>query len=586
MVIETYKDVLLLDIETKTYNNEVNPDNDIHRLTGYYSYNENKRGLTTSLKKVQQLINDHKYIVTFNGKYYDIPILERHKLNFKYKYQIDLKEIIKKRAGIIKLSDGRGRLVDNIDYYSLDNILKLLKLPCGKTGMDYSILQKLPGEWTNEEKKILSDYTLNDIDITKQLYEWVEETFESFKYGLSEKDVNGKKYLTTSPSVDCYKFLCNITGMEELYDNSNIDHTFQGAYVADPTVEEVRGNIICLDFTSAYPSSFIQNNLASLDLENGKQKFELYTLKGKYNTKERGKVETAIYNVFKKRNKMKAAGDPREYSLKIRQNIFYGLFGSPLFKSVFELNHDAAGDCTMMVRGWIKFAKDTFEKNGIKFLYADTDSNYLDIGNVPLEKVLKIRDEIIIKIKENVIFPMDDFDMGLDAEIKYIQFFYNKAKTKLAKKHYLYITKDDKLTIKGLQIIKSNTSKLAKLIFKDYIKPIILKDLKCKFPEKQIREWILKELNRDITLLQTRFFVKNPDKYKTTGGLHSQLSIKYGAGIHYLVKNKIMGVGKGVKYCTVDEFKGSINDLDISASLSELENFVITEQARKEKSLF
>ena len=576
-----FKDTIILDIETQTTNNEVNPDKDIFRLAGCYSYNDDKKLITANLKRLQEEIDKARYIVTFNGKFYDIPILERHGIDFKYKIQIDLKELIKKRAGIIMIPE--GRLIDNIDYYSLDNILKLLRLSCGKTGMDFKILQK--EKWTDEEKKILSEYLFNDIEITKQLYEWVEKTFESFKFGLSEKDIQTKKYLTTSPSVDCYKFICNVTGMEEIYDDNNKGGTYKGAFVAAPTVESAKGNIVCLDFTSAYPSSFIQNNLFSLDPANGMQEFNLYKLKGKYNTEKRGKVEEAIYSVFKKRLEYKKNKDVRDYCLKIRLNIIYGLSGSGLFKSVHDLNPDAASDCTLMVRSWIRFARDTFEKHGIKFLYADTDSNYLDIGEKPMSEVLQIRDEIITEIKKNVIFPMPEFNMGVDAEIKYIQFFKDKAKTKLAKKHYLYVTKDDKLKIKGLQIIKSNTSQLSKLVFEKYIKPVIIKELRCKFSKLQIEKWVLDELNKDISLIQTRFYVKDINSYKNSNGLHAQLSIKYGAGIHYLIKNKIMGVGKGVKYCKMEEFKGTIKDLDIGQVLSQLDNFIIIKE-QKTKSLF
>ena len=51
-----FKDVIIIDIETAVENNEVNPDKDIHRLTGYYSYKTNKFGLTVNRTKIQKLI--------------------------------------------------------------------------------------------------------------------------------------------------------------------------------------------------------------------------------------------------------------------------------------------------------------------------------------------------------------------------------------------------------------------------------------------------------------------------------------------------------------------------------------------------
>jgi len=143
---------LVLDIETKTFNNEVNPDKDIFRLAGYYIYDEDKKGITTNTREIQRLVDNAKYIVTFNGKYYDIPILERHGINFKYKIQLDLKEIIKKRAGIIKIPEGRLKALPGTNCC----------VNCSTTGIKKAIVTTGGN----------GDHTWNDIEIvTEKQYE-------------------------------------------------------------------------------------------------------------------------------------------------------------------------------------------------------------------------------------------------------------------------------------------------------------------------------------------------------------------------------------------------------------------------------
>jgi len=55
---------------------------------------------------------------------------------------------------------------------------------------------------------------------------------------------------------------------------------------------------------------------------------------------------------------------------------------------------------------------------------------------------------------------------------------------------------------------------------------------------------------------------------KSPNSLPAQISKKYGAGIYFLIPNlKGIGVGKGKKYCTIEEFterKLTIDDIDLS----------------------
>ena len=85
--------------------------------------------------------------------------------------------------------------------------------------------------------------------------------------------------------------------------------------------------------------------------------------------------------------------------------------------------------------------------------------------------------------------------------------------------------------------------------------------------------------------MQRGFKVKRTGWYKNESQLQSQISKRYGAGKHLLITNTKYGVGKGKKYCTLEEFREqglSVDDIDLSKMWSELGYFTdIPRKTRK-----
>ena len=246
-------DVLVYDIETRTYG-KPDREKDKFRIFGCYSYKTNKPYLITDIDKVKNVIDKHRFLVGFNNNGtrmepgYDNPILERHGVSFKFKKIIDLMAIFKQRAGGMKIKE--GMLKDLLMEYRLDYITKLLGLvdeEDGKKEIDYKMFQK--ETWTDEERKEIMSYTLRDIEITKKLYDWIEDYFEGFKPFLHQKDVDKKEHLTTSLARFTYKAICKAMMWEEEYGGHTDDSpAISGGYVAYPAGERFEGDIYCLDF--------------------------------------------------------------------------------------------------------------------------------------------------------------------------------------------------------------------------------------------------------------------------------------------------------------------------------------------------
>lgn len=479
-------DVLIYDIESKTFG-KPDPNKDIMRIFGCYSYKTNKYYLLTSLEDIQKIIDSHKFLVGFNTEEYDEPVMRRAGVNLEYKIRIDLFKIFKQRAGGMKIK--QGMLKDLLMSYSLDYITKILGLvdeEHGKQKIDYQLFNK--NSWTKEELKIIKDYTIRDIEITKKLYEWVEDYFESFRDFLNEEDVRKKRYITDTIAKFAYKAICKEMNWTEEYNkdifgNSDDEEGIKGGYVGYPAGEDFHsedGMIYAIDFASLYPHIMIQCNLY------GRKKIEdindrpvwsggnVWEVEGKYYSDELSGVSKLLrkwyYNrLFYKRNFF-CIDDKKVYEMKDiskhkgkkiyavhtgHTDVVEEIVDDKIieeYENLYKLGDDkreysikiiintvygllnhayykrvydmiAGGDCTRVGRQFVKYARKYLRDLGYKILYSDTDSVYFQDLFNDKEKMLKSKKEIIDYLKKTTPFPQDTFNLELEAEIKHMFFF-------------------------------------------------------------------------------------------------------------------------------------------------------------------
>ena len=592
-----YESSLILDIECAVSDGKVNIENDKFRYFGAYSYLFDKYFFSNNLNDLQKLVNRHEFIVGFNTKAYDVPILERNGISFFKKRHIDLYEIIEKRKVAMQVGGNFLHLI--LERSTLDEISRKIGVVTEEDGkitdFDYDILQK--EIVTPEERNYIKIYTLRDIEVEKKLYEWIEDYFKPFKFYLTTRDINNKSYLTSSIASFAYKALCKSTGIPEEYGEGavNDDVLFSGGYVGYPAGEVFVGDLYCLDFNSLYPHCYMMCNIFDRVEESTPNAWhggKLFEVEGYYNTDKMCKLSNMAYIYYNQRVEYKKAKDPREYSLKIILNTIYGLLGNPSFASVYD--KIAAGDVTLLGRQFIKLSREIFSKVGYKVIYTDTDSVYILDPFNDKDKLLKTKDFIVKRIKSSVPFPLDTFDMGIDDEIKCMWFFEGKVidkdsdtfldaedienkKLGFMKKNYIYVTKSGKVKIKNLGIQKRSNTKLSKKIWEDYIVPELKTNDNCKFSNEQMNIWIEELLKADLNLIASRTPVKPAHTYALQSQLQAQVATKYGAGVHFLIPNTVYGVGKGKKYCTIEEFKKkklNISEIELTKVRSELSYFI------------
>ena len=591
--------VLVYDLETDSFDTE----KATIKIFGCYSFRDKAYYIIPfdKLYFAKQLVAQHRILVGFNNKAYDDPILLRHGFDMQYHTSCDCMMSVKKRVTIIKTDD--GLLADNLMTFSLDAVSKALKLSTeGKIkDFDYGVLNK--SEWTADEYDSICQYTYRDLELTTRLWLWLENFFFAFGEFIKADDVKKKKHITASPAALAYKAICHATGLPEEYNDIKkpTEVSYEGAYVAYPPGEHYSGTIHLLDFSSLYPHCFLQCNLFSPvsaeDILKGKPYWtgdKTIKVEGFYDVSKRGKIEELFISWYKKRQEYKKLKDKREYCLKIFLNASYGASGSEKFKSIY--NKTTASDCTLLARQFILYARGKFRDAGYKLLMTDTDSIALLDHLNDKQHVLTIRDQLITELKSHLPFPADTFDMAYESAITDFWFFKggtsavhedlvldpDDAISKplgLLKKNYIYRTTDSKVVVKNLGFRKKSCSAISKHIFWKILVPRISAERIVKFSKPYLAQLINDLLTQDLSLAAVRYNVHEAHTYKNASQLQAQIATKHGAGIHYLIPNHKVGVGKGRKYATFQEFNNAhltIKDIDLAPVWSELS--YVTEQ--------
>jgi len=514
-------------------------------------------------EQIKDYIRKHKILIGFNLRNYDKVVLENFGVSFEFKVLVDLWEALAPRGDNNYGKYNKDRLHDinpslQLPNYKLKTIIEFLKLDNeGTKGeIDYSIYKK--DDWSEEELAENKKYLTQDLNITKKLFDWYKGIFEPLKPNLPKKDYDNYKHLTCTSGCLSYKVICNMVGMKEEYNDSETakeikkqSQKIEGGHHIHTKWEKVRGNIICRDFVSHYPTTLIMFNLLP---ENQKEAL----------------AKILSERITAKKNKDKVTA----LALKVPLNSVYGILGNATFKNIY--NPQAGADCTRIGRELLKRYAKTLDVAGFVSIYGFTDSVYCGIPKGLSEEDLELITNMYIEtIKKEAPNPTDSFGLGIDKRIKFMWFIEKKDN------NYLYVTQDNKIEIKGglfdIRVPKSITA-----LYENYISPKILKELDVVFSEEELLSELKKILEQDPELSAEEYSVKDVGSYNSKTSLQYQVSERYGPGVHHLIPNTAdIGVGKGIRYCSLEEFRQNnldINSIHIERMMRYLKPFYTTKE--------
>ena len=635
---EVRKQILVVDIETSSFypngkevNIHTNSDDYIKnaevKWLGLYSYRDNKTYIfnhNDSLAEAINLLSSHRILAGHNLADFDFPILK----NNDYIEQdaepliLDTMVILGKSSFFNKQGwafKGRGSLMDlDFDSNSLRSMAEVMKLEAQKGEIDYRIFQKY--QWDTKETKQIIDYLTSDVIVVKQMIDRLWEYWKPFTEFLPQKSINDLSWIRGSIASVIYKSCCHLLGEEPTYsDRGEKAKESMGGNVIEPVMEEAK-NVWYVDFASLYPHLMVCFNIFS-EVPSSVQGTHiwhgnsLFQVKGHYDTARPHPLSKIVTELLKKRLDLKK-NDPKNpmvYTYKIFLNGLYGVVRSSIFEKVHKPS--AGWDICWLGQQCQKLLMDMMLEFGFKTIAGDTDSLFLiaidekNNNEIYVKECLK---KVIDKILVNAPFKVETFSIAIEKYIDYITWPFElqavqgedgkniKVKNRLVKerkgtkKNYLYLYTDKEgkkqIEIKGLPLIKNNSTGLGYKIYEDVLKNKILSQGHAKFPKSEIDAIINDYLSKPdaLELIAQEYKVKPAKSYKTENNIQAQISNAYfgsGDGVIKLIKNNLIGdAGKGkVRYCSIPqakEVKLSIVNLDLTKLYNEVAPFIKYEEPK------
>lgn len=540
----------------------------------------------------------------------------------------------------------RGELMDyKFKNNKLRTMAEAMELETQKGEINYDIFNK--DNWTEEEIKEIEKYLTSDVMATKQMFDKLWNYWLPFTELLDEKSVRDLSWIRNSIASLTYKSACYSIGVEPTYaERGTSAKEEMGGFVLEPQIEEKTDVFYC-DYSSLYPHVMCMFNLFAECQEEENNPLvwhgnEMFETVGYYNISKKHPLTDHVLNLLKMRMSLKK-DDPLYYTIKLLLNSLYGVIRSSLFEKVHTPN--AGWDTCWLSQQINKYTHKRLHEMGFVVIYADTDSSF--IYHKDKEKniesyVQECLNKIVSEILSNVPFPAETFNIKIETKMDYVLFPFSEqeiveAETrkllsngmidgyvedtidkkkviidtnlnkivkvgrswvkelKGRKKNYIYLHEKDgekQIKIVGLPIKKHNSTELSLKIFNEVLSPLIIKNNRAIFEKEFIEKTVAEYLEKPgiIETLAREYKVQKYNSYANPESqLQAQISKEYFNGsdgvIKLIANDKVGKVGKGKRYCSVEEAKENkltIKDLDLDKLWSELEPFIKYE-AKKEK---
>ena len=528
------------------------------------------------LVKFKEIIDKQKpdIIAGYFSDGFDLPYINTRaeKYNLQLKLGLDRSEMQIKKMGnkavfvtgithldifkFIKRVMGRTLQTDS---FKLDNVAEEI-LGEKKHEID---LDNLAEVWDDHPEKLepYCAYNLQDAELTLKLCNSTFPMIIEFTKitGLPINDLTRMSF----SQLDEWFIIKQAKQFDELIPNSPDYHkvkertmqTYQGAFVFEPKAG-LYDDIVVFDFRSLYPTIISSHNIGPgsfrceccPDNTVPSEEKQYWFCKNK-----KGFIPTIIERLITRRIRVKEIlkNDPdnimlkaRSEALKLLANSFYGYLGFP---NARFYSFESAKSVTAYGRHYIQDVIKKAEEKGFEILYSDTDSIFLTLKDKKPEDANKFIDNINSKLPGL---------MELDLEGFYPKGLFVSAKmgTTGAKKRYALLDQNNKLKIRGFEMVRRNVSFIAKETQKEVLN-IILKE---NNPEKALNyaKDIIKQIKNKETELEKLII-----NTQLTKSLDSYESIGPHVAVARRMKNNGDDVGPGsiIQYI-VTEGEGRIRD--------------------------
>lgn len=407
---------------------------------------------------------DPDVLIGYNIDGYDMPLIEERMKYHRIQFRISRDYITPNRirGQYWKM---HGRVVSDTWWnvkrilHPKNETLNAVSKQLLNEGKDNINRLKMEEEWAARPDEV-TKYCIKDALLTLKIYQKIRvidrNLFMSIVTKLPLEDVTNGGTSNYVDSLLIREADRNDIGVP-ITTYSGKESPIEGGYVKSIGAG-LYSNVIVLDFKSMYPSMIIKNNICFTTLD---PKGEIISPAGvrflDVSVKE-GVIPRLLRKLMEERDgikkMMKEANDEEwnflngiQEALKVLMNTFYGVLASSFYRFT---NLEIGRSITAYARETITSVIDKLEKEGLRVIYGDTDSVFIESGLENTEETIRFGGELSERLssEESVLL---EFEKVLDP------FFSHGVKKRYAGKIVYPEGSKGEVLIRGYEVRRTDS---------------------------------------------------------------------------------------------------------------------------------
>ncbi len=369
-----------------------------------------------------------------------------------------------------------------------------------------------------EDKESLAKYNLEDAVLVTEIFK-TTGIIEQLK---TRSLITGLPMDKVGMSVAAFDFFMLPKMHRNGYVAPDVKDIFPGGHAAGGLVftsaPKLYPHVVVLDFKSLYPTimrTFFIDPLSRLEAEID----TIVTPAGIKFSSTRHILPSYLEELMEKRSRAKKEGDENlSQAVKILMNSFYGVMGT----TGCRFYHPDLPTAITGTGQWVlRTTSDYLKSSGYEVIYGDTDSVFVLLTQEehrnPLGAGQILAERINNYLKEKIASDYKvESKLEIEFEKHYRRFFIPamRSTTEGARKRYAGLMDNGEIEFKGLEVVRSDWTELAKVFQKELFNRF--------FHTLELKNWIseyvkdLKEGKKDELLVYRKRLRRSQEKYTKT----------------------------------------------------------------------
>jgi len=398
-----------------------------------------------------------------------------------------------------------------------------------------------------EDRERLVEYNLNDARLVTEIL----EELDLIELTVQRSLLTGMPPDRVASSIAAFDFLyLSRLGKRDVVapsvDASREADGIGGGHVLEP-LSGLYENILVLDFKSLYPSLIRTFQIDPLGYVESPDPGDdlIRAPNGAHFRRQPGILTELLDELFPRREQAKAEDNEiAAFAIKILMNSFFGVLGTPACRF---FNPQIANAITSFGRELLLWCKRRIELDGLRVLYGDTDSLFIDFGDGDPETARASGDRLLKQLNEELARHIDDIwqvesRMELEFDKLYLRLFLPHVRhgTRGARKRYAGLIRengDESVVFTGLEVVRSDWTELARETQRELYERLFHQRPIEEFLHRRVAD--LRDGQLDDQLVYRKMLRKRPEDYTSTTPPHvaaaRKMTGRHGRRIAYVM---------------------------------------------------